>query len=159
MSRLATVRAAVAQALLAVPQIGHVHQYERYIREEAKFRALYLYTLPGNEQQLRGWWLRRSATEERSVNIARTVNVDTWTVRGYMAMADVAGSELVFDELIESFRDVVRADPTFGGICAQGPLADGDGLDGVQVTDVGPVTFCGVLCHSAVLQLRTWSYL
>jgi len=159
MSRLAVIRTAVAQVLASVPQIGKVHEYERYLREQGKFSALYLYDLPGGKKQLRGWWLRRSATEERSINIARTINVDTWTVRGYMALDDDEASELVFDELIESFRDAVRVDPTFGGVCVEGPLADGDNTDGVQVTDVGPVTFCGVLCHSAVLQLRTWSYL
>lgn len=158
MSRLAIVRSAIALTLGAVPLIGHVHQYERYLRDETKFRTLYLYDLPDGKQQLRGWWLRRSATEERSVNIARTVNVDTWTVRGYMALNDDSGSELVFQDLIEAFRDAVRLDPSFGGVCLQGPLSDGDGQDGVQVMDVGPVTFCGVLCHSALLQLRTWSY-
>ncbi|KLN57622.1 hypothetical protein [Variovorax paradoxus] len=159
MSRLDLVRAAIFQTLSTVLEIGKVHDRERYLREEQKFRALYIHTLPDGRLQLRGWWFRRTATEERSINIARTVNVDTWAVRGYMALDDDAGSELVFDGLIEAFRDAVRLDPTFGGVCTQGPLGDGDNTDGVQVVDTGPVTFCGVLCHSALLQLRTWSYL
>lgn len=159
MSRLDLVRAAILRVLSAVPEIGRVHDRERYVRDELNFRALYVHTLPDGSSQVRGWWFRRAATEERSINIARTINVDTWTVRGYMALDDAAGSELVFDGLVEAFRDAVRLDPTFGGVCTQGPLADDDNTDGVQVIDAGPVTFCGVLCHSALLQLRTWSYL
>ena len=94
---------------------------------------------------------------ERTVSIASTMERHTWQCRGYMALADGQASELAFDDLIEAFRDAVRADPTLGGVCEQNPQGD-DGEDGVQVTDAGPVMFCGVLCHSAVLQLQTWSY-
>jgi hypothetical protein len=159
MSRLTTIRTAIAATLAGIPEIGRVHQYERYLREDSKFKALYVHELPNGGKQLRGWWLRRSATEERSINIARTLCVDTWTVRGYMALSDDDATELLFDDLVEAFRDAVRADPTFGGLCQLNPLDDSDGTDGVQVVDVGPVNFCGVLCHSAVLSLRTWSYL
>ncbi|CAN5439100.1 hypothetical protein BH10PSE18_BH10PSE18_19040 [soil metagenome] len=159
MSTLAQIRTAIVAAMNTVPDIGRVHDRERYFREEPKFRALYLYTPAGGEQQLRGWTVRRTATVERDANMVRTINVHTWTIRGYMAFKDEDGSELVFDDLVEQIRAVVRADPTFGDVCQLGPLDDGDNTNGVQVNDAGPVTFCGVLCHSAVLQLRTWSYL
>lgn len=158
MSTLAQIRTAILATVATVPELGRLHDRERYIREERLFRELYLHTVPGGEQ-LRGWWLRRSATEELDINIARTINVHTWLLRGYMALDDDAGTELVFDDLVEAIRSAVRADPTFGGVCQAGPLSDKDNTNGVQVTDAGPVTFCGVLCHSAVLQLRTWSYL
>lgn len=151
-------RAAIAAALASVPDIGQVHERERYARDEAAFRALYLFTPPaGGPQQLRGWWVRRAATREYSPNVARTINVHTWQIRGYMTLADAQGSELVFDALVEQFRALVRNDPTLGGACQPGgPEED---TDGVQVTDAGPVMFAGVLCHSVVLQLKTWSYL
>lgn len=157
MSTLQAHRAAIVAALSSVPEIGIVHDRERYASDNAKFAALYLYTPTGGKQHIRGWWLRRSSTAEHSPNVARTVNVHTWTVRGYMAFADADVTELVLDDLVEQFRAVVRADPTFGGACQPGPL-DAD-ADGVQVTDAGPVNFAGVLCHSVVLQLKTWSYL
>lgn len=158
MNRLATIRAAIAAVLTAVPGIGRVHQYERYAREPADFSALFLNDQPDGTQQLRGWWFRRTETEERSVNTIRTLQIDTWTVRGYMALNDAEATELAFDDLVEAFRDAVRDDPTFGGVCQMGPLSGDDNTDNVQVADAGPVIFCGVLCHSAVLQLRTWSY-
>jgi hypothetical protein len=157
MSTLAEIRAAIVAAMQAVPDIGAVHSHERYTRDEAKFRELYVITPSVGAKQLRGWWLRRTATEETSISTGTVMNVHTWQWRGYMALNDEDGSELVFDELIEAYRDAVRADPTFGGVCEQNSMTDAE--DGVQVINAGPVTFCGVLCHSAVLQLKTWSYL
>lgn len=159
MSRLDILRSAIVQTLNAVPQVGRVHDRERSLPDEAALRSLFLYDLPGGGQQLRGWWLRRAATEERSVNAGRTMSVDAWTLQGYLAFDDAAASELVFDAIVEDIRDAVRADPTFGGACATGPLADDKRTDGVQVDGTGLVTFCGVRCHGVALQLRTWRYL
>jgi len=159
MSGLDTLRAAIVQTLNGVPQIGRVHDRERFASDEAALRALYLHTLPGGAQQLRGWWLRRDATEERSLNVDRTLSVDTWTLHGRMAVDDTAASELAFDALIEAVRDAVRADPTFGGACATSPIKDEKATDGMQVGGTGAVSFCGVQCHGASLQLRTWRYL
>lgn len=159
MSTLAQIRAAIVALHRAVPDIGMVHDRERYLRTEDKFRELYLFTPAGGApRQVRGWWWRRIETAERTVSIGTSLVTHTWQCRGYMAFADDGASELAFDTLIEAFRDAVRADPTLGGVCEQNPYDDGDGTDGVQVVEAGPVTFCGVLCHSAVLQLRTWSY-
>jgi hypothetical protein len=160
MSNLDTIRAALLALVRAVPDIGQVHDRERYIREEAKFRELYLFRhSTGEEPQLRGWWLRRARTQENTIGISRNVEVHTWHLRGYLALADAASTELAFDGLIESLRDAFRADPTLGGVCEQSPLADGNNTDGLQLLESGPVLFCGVLCHSALLELRTWSYL
>lgn len=154
---VAAHRAAIAAALASVPDIGQVHERERYARDETAFKALYLFTPSNGPQQLRGWWLRRAATREFCPNVARAINVHTWQIRGYMTFADAQGSELVLDDLVEQFRAVVRNDPTLGGVCQPG--GPDDDMDGVQVTDAGPVMFAGVLCHSVVLQMTTWSYL
>lgn len=148
-------RAAIVALLRAVPNIGIVHERERFAANEQAFRALYLYTPAGGSPAIRGWWLRRTASATRRVNSARTLDVHTWQIRGVMAFDDVAASEIVFDALIDAARDAVRADPTLGGVTDPGPL-DEDG--GLQLVDAGPVRFAGVLCHGALLQLHTWSY-
>lgn len=155
---LAQHRAAIVALLASVPDIGIVHDRERYAANEAAFRDLYLYRSGTPEAQLRGWWVRRVATFEASPHVGRTLNVHTWSIRGYTAFRDGEATELVFDALIEQFRALVRTDPTLGGACEVGPLGENE-PDGVQVTDAGPVMFAGVLCHSALLQLKTWSYL
>lgn len=157
MSSLQAHRAAIVAALASVPDIGMVHDRERYAKDNAAFAALFLYEPAGGHKHLRGWTLRRTATREQSPNIARTWNEHTWTLRGYLAFNDAEASELVLDDLAEQFRAVVRDDPTLGGVCQPGPL--NDDTDGVQVTDAGAVMFAGALCNSVVLQLKTWSYL
>lgn len=155
MSRLSDHRAALVALLQTVPDVGQVHARERFAKDEAAFRALYLYTPAGGAPQLRGWWLRRVATSTTSVSSARTLDVHSWELRGFMAFDDAAASELAFDALIESMRAAVAADPTLGGVAAPGPLDEPEGL---QLVEAGPVRFAGVLCHSAVLTLKTWSY-
>ena len=155
---LNTIQTALAALVTAVPGIGVVHGYERFVREEKKFQDLFVTTVDG-VRQVRGWWLRRSNTSERSLGVGRNLEQHTWQIRGYMALNDDAASELVFQNLIELLRNAVRADPTLGGVCAQSPLSNGSNEDGLQVRDVGPVLFCGALCHSALLEITTWSYL
>lgn len=157
MSTLATIRDAIVATAAAVPGMGRVHAFERYVRGDVKFQELYLFDLPDGSQQLRGWWLRRKETQEVATTISGGAEINTWQLRGYMALQDDAASELAFDELIEVFRDAVRADPTFGGVCEPAPAREGEEKL-VRVLDVGPVMFCGVLCHSAVLEVKTWSY-
>lgn len=155
MSTLQAHRDAIVAVMETVTDVGHVHDRERYARDESGFRALYQFTPLGGEPQIRGWWIRRIQTEESSVDTGGPLNAHTWQLRGYMTFNDAAASELAFDELIERIRDAVRTDLTLGGICDLGPM---DETEGVQVLDAGPVMFAGVLCHSVVLQLKTWSY-
>ena len=151
----ATHRAALVALITAVPDAGRVHDYERFAREEAAFRAHYLHTLPGGAKQLRGWQISRAAVAERLVGVGRWLVEHSWRVRGYMALDDAAATELVFDGLVESLRAAFRADPTLGGLSTAGPVGD---EDGIQMRDAGPVMFCGVLCHSALLTLQTREY-
>jgi hypothetical protein len=159
MSLILDIRNALVAQAQAVDGFGIVHARERYVPDEAKFRQAYLVDDGNGGKQLRGWWLRRVRTTERTVTIRSSMVAHTWQWRGYMAFNDQAESELLFDDLIEAYRDAFRADPTLGGVCEASPEDIGSGEDGVQVIDAGPVTFCGVLCHSAVLQVKTWSYL
>jgi hypothetical protein len=162
MTQLATIRAVILAKMQSVPGMGQIHNRERYAKEEKAFRDLYTaeFNVDGElVTQVRGWWFRRSSTAERSLGVGRNMEINTWTIRGYMAFSDEASSEHTFDALIEALRDAFRADPTLGGVCEQSPLRDANNLDGLQVQDVGPVMLGGVLCHSAALTYTTWSYL
>lgn len=142
--------------IAGVPGIGVVHSRERYVREEAKFRELFV---PAGIEppQVRGWWVRRVRTTRRSINLANGAVVHEWAIRGYMALNDAQASELVFDDLVEAIAEAVPTDPVIGPLCIPGPTT-GDATNGIQVADAGPVLFCGALCHSAVLSLTTWYY-
>lgn len=156
MSQLHDHRMAIVALLSGIPNIGIVHNRERYARNEHEFRAMYLFDPLGGDPQIRGWWIRRMETVESSADTGLPINAHIWQIRGFMAFSDANESELVLDELVEQFRAAVRADLTLGGVCHIGPV---DETEGVQVLSAGPVTFAGVLCHSVTLGLKTWSYL
>lgn len=148
-------RAALVALLEAVPAVGRVHHYERYAREDSAFRAHYLHTLPGGAKQLRGWQVSRVGVAERLLDLGRWLDEHSWVIRGYLALDDSAATELTFDGLVEDIRAAFRADPTLGGLSTAEPIGE---EDGIQVRDAGPVMFCGVLCHSALLTLQTREY-
>lgn len=160
MSNLATIRAAIVAKLASVPDAGIAHDRERYALDEKTFKQHYLHELGDGSTVLRGWYLRRMSTQELTAGLGRGIDEHTWHLRGYWAFKDEDASELALDECIEQFRDAVRSDPTLGlpEHCTTQWATDEGEAELVEVLDVGNVKFCGVLCHSALLQLRTRSY-
>ena len=150
------IRAAIVARIASVPDAGIVHDRERYLRAEERFRRLYVTTLADGSEQLRGWWVRRESVRETQPSIGRRLDVTSWHVQGFLALSDEAATETTFDDLIEQIRDAFRADLSLGGLVDAGGM--GSEPDGLQLLDVGPVTFCGVLCHSATLSLTTHSW-
>ena len=160
-STLSAARSALLTVLGAVPAIGIVHSRERFASSEADFRKLYQYTPSeaddafGTDPHIRGWYVRRTATTEVNAN-GRILNEHRWLIRGYMAFKDAVESELIFDDLVERIRAAVRVDTTLG---LPGMLGGSTQEErGVQVASAGPVMFAGVLCHSAMLEMSTRSW-
>lgn len=155
MTALALIRAAIVAKLETVPGIGRVHGYERFADRKSELADLYV---AGG--QLLGWNVRRIATAETSPAIGRTVVTHRWRIRGFMALADEAASEIAFDTLIEAIGDAFRDDDTLGGTVATCIVEEGSAPQaGIQVEDSGPVDFAGVLCHAAQLSLATRHFL
>lgn len=152
---VATHRAGLLALISAVPEVGRVHDYQRYARGEDAFRAHYMHTLPDGSTQLRGWQISHVGVAERLVGLGRTLNEHSWVIRGYLALKDEDATELTFDDLVEAIRAAYRANPTLGGVATGEPIGD---EDGIQKRDAAPVMFCGVLCHSALLTLQTREY-
>ncbi|CAM4372309.1 hypothetical protein COAQ111491_20065 [Comamonas aquatilis] len=158
---LSAARSALLAVLATVPTVGIVHSRERFASSEAEFRKLYLYSPAqaedafGLDPHIRGWYVRRTATTEVNAN-GRILNEHRWLIRGYMAFKDAVESELVFDDLVERIRSSVRVDITLG---LPGMLGGSIQEErGVQVASAGPVMFAGVLCHSAMLEMSTRSW-
>ncbi|WP_119301139.1 hypothetical protein [Dongia deserti] len=148
MATLTQIRDAIKAKLEAIPGIGVVHKYERLATRVADLKALYV-----TGGQLRGWHIRRTATNEVSPTLGSYVIDHRWQIRGFMAIDDSAESEIAFDNLIEAIRDAFRADETLGGLI-KGTQVPPPTI-GVQLIEHGPVMFADVLCHGARLNLAT----
>ncbi|MDP3224281.1 MAG: hypothetical protein Q8M96_14215, partial [Rubrivivax sp.] len=91
---VATHRAALVALLHSVPDIGRVHEFQRYSREESVFRSLYIYDAPPMLPHLRGWLVSHTDQERRTLGIGRVLIKNAWTVRGYLVFNDEHRSEL-----------------------------------------------------------------
>lgn len=143
------IRAAIAAKISTVSDIGKVHSYERFAKGEKDFRVLY-----EHQGQIRGWNIRRISRAETSPAMGITHVVMQWRISGFMSLEDAAGSELVFDNLLEALCDAFRTDETLGGLVV-GNFKESPDVAGLQIEDSGPVMFAGVLCHSARAVLFT----
>jgi hypothetical protein len=145
------VRAAIAAVLERVPDIGVVLEFTAYADREADMAALY--TVPtASGRQVRGWRIRR--VSQRQTAIGSNYVIETsWRVEGFLSLSGGGATELDLDDLVDAIDDAFRADETLGGTVEGLDFGDQAGL---QVEDLGPLMFAGVLCHGARLGLNTW---
>lgn len=151
---IAAIRAAIAAAIAAVPQIGVVHNRERYLAEPRKLAALYQWTAPGGEKCLRGWFVafRSISTAKR---VGRKTETLTWEVCGLIGFDDDRDSESVAVALAAAVKTALEADPTLGGVVSRlGEPEEGD-AGTVFIGEVVPVAFAGLVCHRARLTFTT----
>ena len=145
------IRSAIAELMQSVPDIGVVHDYERYADKQSEFKQLYVSEVEG-VPQVRGWFIRRLARKESSSALARARVEMTWRIQGYMGFVDAAQSEKTFDALLDAVVAAFRRDETLGGIVDSTIVGQDAGL---QIEDAGPVMFAGVLCHAVSGRLMT----
>lgn len=149
----ATILAAIVATMNSVPNIGAVHDYERYAKDSATLRAHYGARIDGVDQ-LRGWFVTRLSVRNARNGFGGPLVTTIWQVRGYMALNDAEASEKTFHALIQALIDAFWADQDLGGTVISTQTADPNAA-GLTLEDAGPVFFSGVLCHSARLTLRT----
>ena len=157
MPTLAQIREAIRARVAAISNIGKVNDYERYTAQMSELKMLYVATIAGADQ-LRGWHIRRVSKRETYVDLERWVIVNNWHIRGFMAIEDSAGSEKIFDDLVEAVCDVFDTTPTLIADPNYAEVVLDEESGGVQVPESGPVMFAGVLCHAARLTLATRHY-
>jgi len=157
MPEAAEIRTAIQTLMQGVADMGVVHDYERYTKHPAEFRALYLEQDPDTgKDRIRGWYVRRLARREASDYNGRTRVTMTWRIQGYVSLDDETATEKVFDALLDALVAAFRADETLGSVVDSTIVGQDAGL---QIEDTGPVYFGGVLCHSARGRLMTQHFI
>jgi hypothetical protein len=137
----AAIRDAIVTLVQGVSGIDLVYGYERFASDLSALRALY-----ATNGTLHGWNVTRASTAAIWLTNTSTQRRHRFVIRGYYALDDTAASEQTFQGLIEAIEAAVRNDDTLGGTAEiAGPL---------QVQQVGPVMFAGVLCHQAELVIE-----
>ena len=142
--------AALVAVVSSVPDVGVVHNFERYAAEAATLRAHYTTTVAGQDQ-IRGWFVQRWKTIDQKAAQKASFDRSTWRIVGFMGLSDADASELVFQGLVEAIRDALRADLTLGGVVMPPERDEHAG----PAVECGPVLFAGMLCHRAEIHLTT----
>ena len=146
---LEQIRAKIVEMLRAIPDIGIVHERERYFSDLDKIRAAYTWqpTTAGSPKQVRGWFLRRVKMNPEHLGNFKYDLENTWEITGYVGWNEELNSEIVFDGLIEEiFQTFKKPIPlNLLGLTAFG----------IELVDSSTVNFTGVVCHRATLQLVT----
>ncbi len=143
------IKQAIVNVLNSVPEIGKVQPYQRYASRNNKLDDFYKDEPKG---QIRGWFVRQGSWRQSLQVASCSERTRIWRIQGFMSLNDDQQSEVVFDDLLERINAAFMADRTLGGTVKR--IGDNNEY-GIQLDDVGPVMFAGVLCHGAKLRLTT----
>lgn len=147
------VRNAIVALIQSVPDIGIVHDRERYVASAAALKELYL--IPGPApQKLRGWYVSRVSEDRLPGRMGRKVEIRTrWRITGYVGLKDEDGSEYIANNLADAIAARFEVAQTIGGLVHSCSVPDGP--IGIQIEVIRPVKFCDVLSHQIQLSLTT----
>ena len=142
------IRDALQAVIAAVPEVGTVHDRERYANQQSKLAALY-----GYNGGIRGGFLRRAAYRKVSDDGGHDYTVTTdWEIHYFSSFLDEAESENEFNARIDDIDAALRADVTLGG-AVESTVTPGQ--SGLALVSNQPAMFAGVLVHYAKLTVQT----
>lgn len=142
MTTAAELRQAIVDLLIPIPNIGMVHDYERFSVQASDLKKLYHYN-----NRLQGWFVTRAGWRKVRVGSSIFQLRSNWEVNGYMGLDDENKSEQAFDALVDLIQLVLSKDPSFG---------IGESVENYEIkATLQHVMFHGVLCHNAVISFDT----
>ncbi len=143
----AAIRAQIKTILEGVPNIGIVHDYERWAVDWNVFINLFKTTVGGTDQ-IRGWEIGRRSAKENQVAIGGQGGNErrhSFIIRGYLGLNDSAATEKTFNDLIEAIAAVFRYNWTINDTALN--------HEWVQAEVIEIRMFGSVLCHYCELIL------
>jgi hypothetical protein len=147
---LSAIRTEIKTLLTGVTDIGVVHDYERWAIDWNTILAQFK---PAGKDYIRGWMITRQASPERVIEPgAGGLNDRThrFLIKGIASLKDDAATEQIFQDLVESVCQILRANPDLNGSAVES--------DPPQVLTVEMRMFSQVLCHYAEIELKVTEY-
>lgn len=130
------------EIISAIPNVGKVHDYERWAATHGKFIEFFKDVASG---RILGWEICRSGMPSEKISVIEESRTHQFTVKGYMAVDDADATEKLFNAKIEAICNAFKGQHTLGGVCLDaGPVS-------AEVIDAR--MFGNVLCHYAELKI------
>lgn len=111
----ALIRAQIKTILETVPGIGVVYDYERYARSLGDYFKL---MTPVGQDAVNGWVIHREEMKSRQVTmglLGQIERVHSYRIAGLYDMDDAAGSEKVFQGILDGIFTAFKANGTLNG--------------------------------------------
>lgn len=166
-SRYREIGDAILAEISSVPEAGRVHGHQRWSADLGKYLDLFRWETGGGLAQIRGWVLTRERAGEEAASLGSNASggftpagisrrTHTFLLFGIMSAEDAAGSEAIFQDLIEEICDRFRDEGTLRLLDESGAPRVGslERLQPPQVDLIELRTFGNVLCHYAEIRLR-----
>lgn len=150
MNNYLAILADIKSKLTAVPDIGVVNEYERWINDPDKFLACFSIPNAARKKEVRGWDITRvSAREQKRGNTY--FRLHRFKAALFMGLQDDAATEKIFQVLIDTVCSKFRAGEPVDGDAAPWFYMDGpnSGNSCVQAETIDTRMFGAVLCHHA----------
>jgi len=151
---LTTIRAQIKTLLESVPNVGMVHDYERWTNDPATVISFFQSVTNG---PLNGWVFKHVRIEEFALTNEENLRIYTFQFRGIYSVVDANATEKTFSDVIETIVAAFRkiSNDTLNGTAEtlrpeQGGLS---GRAGLQVDRLDFLKLAGVICHYAELSL------
>lgn len=141
------ILAAIKARLEAIPNIGRVHDYERWANDPQVVKELYVADI-GGQRRLRGWNISCPRLPQNTRKLTGVVHerIYDFVIRGFWELDDASASEkqarAKADEIIDSFD----SKPDLSGECFKTELA--------LITSFEPGMFAGTLVHMTEILLK-----
>lgn len=143
---VAGIRTQVKTILEAIPDIGRVHDYDRWEIDWDEFLTLFKATVGGTDQ-IRGWTVH---VQSDGSSYPGTNNVGQFEhlflLRGYLGLQDSSATEKTFDDLVEAVQQAFMGNYTLNGSAMN--------TDPPQIVLKEVRQLSDVLVHYAEIQLR-----
>lgn len=133
------LRSEIKTILSGIAAIGVVHDYERWAAEDAAFLNLFKDPASG---KIFGWEITRAGARIERVTQKYKVT-HRFVLKGYYGIKDSAGSEKLFNAVVETIAMKILSTKITG---SQGEVLP-------QVDKLEPRVFSGILCHCAEIRL------
>lgn len=135
----ATLRAGIKTLVLTVPGAGKIHDYERWVTDQAKFIDLF----KDASGRIMGWEITRSSIGRVERLGGRFKVTAEYRLKGYYCLKDSEGTEKAFNVIVDAIVLTLLSNQVAGSEKVSLP----------RVENIGARVFGQVLCHYAEIVL------
>ena len=142
-----TIAQEIQRRLATVGGVGNTHTHLREIKDEDALRTL---CFDAENDRIAAWFITRESLGDTQQSGFQNERRSTWVLYGFMSFDDLRGSEVQFQNLIDSICDKFAPQTDLS--------ATVELTEPVQARAINYAMFNNVLCHRAELAITVQEF-